>query len=696
VKGFFYPESVAVVGVSPSPTNLGRTIVYHLVEFAYTGRVYLVGPRGGVFMGHRIYRSIQEIPDTVDLAVVLTPAETLPGIVESCGQKGIKRMVIESGGFSELGDERRSLDAEVAAAARTHGIRFIGPNCFGIINKENGLALPFLPFRDTFHYGSVAILAQSGGVGAAMLNALASEYLGFSKFASIGNKLNTDENDLLEYLLEDDETETVFLYLEGIADGRRLLDIASRSSKPILVHKSYTSEESTRIASSHTGALSASEEVVDAAFRQCGIHRVGTMHAALQAIKAHCLPPMRGSRLAIVSRSGGHAVIAADAAAKHGFVLPPFPEEFLRMVQSQLRAGVIRLDNPLDLGDLYDFDLFGQIVSDTLARDDIDGLLVVQVLFQEDSPGLVAAIRDACRQARKPVALCVVASEEEWCRSRQPNFPMFTDPEEAVRALAVSRDFHAPAAPGLAETSTSTADSLQAGAVVASARARGSRQLTTAEAFRVLACYEIPVAPWAVAASADEAAVRATDLEFPVAMKVMGEGFTHKSDVGGVLLDLHGEDAVRRGYEHLVRLMRETEPGAERDGVLVQKMVPAGHEAFVGGKQDHTFGPVVLFGLGGVFVEVFGDIVHRVAPVSSAEAGKMLAEIRGAPLLRGVRGQPPGDCEALARIVQRVSRLICDLPDIQELDINPVKVLPPDRGCLVADCRMILSPQPSG
>ena len=247
MKNFFYPETVAVIGVSPSPDNLARAIVYHLVEFNFTGTFYLVGPKGGTYMGHEIYPTVLDIPGPVDLAAILTPAPTLPELLKFCGQKGIPRVVIESAGFSELGTERKGLEEMVVARARQYGIRFIGPNCIGIINKENGLATPFMPFRDSFRLGSLSIISQSGGVGGALLNTLAAEHLGFNKFVSIGNKLDTDENDLLEYFLEDPGSETVFLYLEGIADGRRLMHIAFNSSKPILVHKSNTSQASTEM-----------------------------------------------------------------------------------------------------------------------------------------------------------------------------------------------------------------------------------------------------------------------------------------------------------------------------------------------------------------------------------------------------------------------------------------------------------------
>ena len=697
MKNFFYPERVAVVGVSPSPSNLARAIVYHLIEFRYTGKIYLVGPKGGSFMDHPIYPTIAHIPDQVDLAAILTPAPTLPEIMEMCGQKGIKRVVIESAGFSELGDEKKGLEQQLVTIAEKYGIRFIGPNCIGVINMENGLATPFMPFRNDFSVGPLSIISQSGGVGGALLNELATDNLGFNKFASIGNKLDTDENDLLEYFLKDGGTEIVFLYLEGIADGRRLMEISFGSSKPILAHKSNTSEASTRIARSHTGSLSASEEVVNAAFRQCGIHRVDDMNSTLTAIRAHTLPPMRGNRLAVISRSGGHAVVAADAVAKYGFVLEPFPEDFLRMVESRLRAGVIRLGNPMDLGDLFDFDLFHQIVNDTLAREDIDGMLVVLnyngIFFEENSRNLVGKIKDICLQRKKPVALCVVTTGEEWRLNRRnhPGFPMFTEPEEAAKALAISRDFCHRKISSFKEAETFVVDQEKPSAILAKAKARQARQLTTAESFEVLANYSIPLAPWTQARSSQEAAATATSLGFPVAMKVMGEEFIHKSDVGGVLLNLSNEDEVKDGYNRLAAILQTAESKTKEKAILMQKMVSEGYEVFVGAKQDPVFGPVILAGLGGIYVEVLGDVTLRVAPVGAAEAQKMLGEIRGSQLLKGVRGQPRGDLEALIHIVQRISQLVCDLPQIQELDLNPIKVLPKGQGCLVVDCRMILS-----
>jgi acyl-CoA synthetase (NDP forming) len=697
VRGFFYPESVAVIGVSPSPTNLGRAIAYHLFEFRYAGRVYLVGPKGGSFLGHTIYRSLYEVPGTVELGVILTPAQTLPDVISACGEQGIRRLVIESAGFRELGEERRSLEEEVTATARRYGIRFIGPNCIGVMNKENGLALPFVPFRDTFHLGRLSITSQSGGVGVALLNSVAAEQLGFSKFASIGNKLDTDENDLLEYLLEDEATGIIFLYLEGIADGRRLMELASRSKKPIVAHKSNTSETSARIARSHTASLSVADEVVSAAFRQCGIHRVTDMRSAMDAIRAYSLPPMRGNRLAVVSRSGGHAVVAADAAAKYGFHLQPFPEAFLRMVESRLRAGVIRLGNPMDLGDLFNFGLFHQIVSETLRRDDIDGVLMVHnyngVFFDEESRDLVQAIRKSGEEIQKPVALCLLTTEEELRVNRRTNagYPLFTEPEEAACALAISREFADRRPLTVEKPKAAPVDADKARTILAAAGSRGSHQLMPSEAFLVLSAYGIPVAPWATARSASEAGAQAAELGFPVAMKIMAEEILHKSDVGGVLLNRLSAPEVEAGFERLSALRGGSLPESARQPILVQQMVVEGLEIFVGGRQDPTFGPVVLLGLGGIYVEVLGDVALRVAPISPAEAWEMIDEIRGGRLLEGVRGGAPADREAVVAVIMRLSQLLCDFPEIGEIDVNPVKVLFAGRGCVAVDCRIVLA-----
>ena len=323
---FFYPRNVAVVGVSPEKNNLGKNIVKNLLSFGFRGEIISVGLRGGVLFGQRILSSLNQIDHPVDLAVLLTPATTIPGLLDECGEKGIRHVIIESGGFSELGEEGLPLEKACLETAERHGIRFIGPNGIGVTNLDHVLALPFMPLNRDLSLGPVSILAQSGGVGLSYIGFLAEEDIGINKFVSMGNKLNVDENDLLSYLIDDEGTRIILTYLEGFTDGRRFIELASGSRKPILVHKSNRFKASASIAHSHTAALFTDDQLVDNALEQANCVRVNTMDDAMDYVKILTLPSLKGNRLAVVSRSGGHAVIAADACAHYGFELPPFPK----------------------------------------------------------------------------------------------------------------------------------------------------------------------------------------------------------------------------------------------------------------------------------------------------------------------------------------------------------------------------------
>ncbi|MCU0580290.1 MAG: CoA-binding protein, partial [Desulfobacterota bacterium] len=417
MKKFFYPRSVAIIGVSNTPDNLARNIVHNLLAFQFTGEIYCVGLQGGVLFGQRIYPDIGRVPAEIDLAVILTPALTIPALLEQCGEKGIRRVVIESGGFREFAEERARLEQEILTVAQRHGIRFIGPNGIGNINMENGLCLPFMHLNREMRLGHISILAQSGGVGLSYIGFLGSENLGINKFTSMGNKLNVDENDLLEYLLEDPGTEVICLYLEGLSDGRRLMQILSTSRKPVLIHKSNVNPVSAAIAFSHTAALLSDNRVVDAALKQAGGLRVQDFEETINYLKIMTLPRLRGPRLAVISRSGGHAVVAADACSKYGFELPAFPRAFLEQFEKHFRASVIRLANPLDLGDLFDLPVYIQILEETLKRDDIDGALLIHGyradVEKEDSRRMIQKAEELSRQYRKPVAVCIFAEDLE-------------------------------------------------------------------------------------------------------------------------------------------------------------------------------------------------------------------------------------------------------------------------------------------
>ncbi|MEJ5347684.1 MAG: acetate--CoA ligase family protein [Desulfosoma sp.] len=682
MERFFNARSVAVIGVSSSPTNLGRAIVFNLLEFQYQGLIYLVGPKGGVFAGHKIYRSVAELPEPVDLAAVLVPARAVPEVVRQCGEKGISRIIVESAGFRELGEDRLDLEKEIREALSRYGMRMIGPNCIGIIHRQTGLAVPFMPMRAEAPLGRVSILSQSGGVGATMINHCAAEGIGFSKFASIGNKLDVNENDLIRYYTKDPHTDVIFGYLEGIAQGRELMEIAARAGKPIVIHKSNRGGAGAVIARSHSASLSTDDAVTDAAFRQCGILRVADQNEGLTAIKGFLLPKMRGRRLAVISRSGGHAVMAADAADEFGFELPPFPDDLVKMAESHARAGVIQFHNPMDLGDVFELELYEKLALETLNRSDIDGLLFIhnyQGIFDaEGSRRLVASLGRLMRDTGKPIAVCVFTMHKELEHNRKTaGYPIFTDPRDAVRALAWNRDFSVRSQEVFSTQRPTDIDMESAQRLLNS----GADGLMAPDLLAsALACYGIPTVPWAMADSADKAVKEATRLGFPVVMKTASLNVVHKTDVGAVRLHLKDEADVRDAYAHLARF------GAH---VMVQKTAEPGMEWIVGGRQDEHFGPVILVGLGGIYVEVLKETALGIGPLTKAYARALVRQCRGAALLDGVRGQKPLDENALVDVLVRVSWFLYDFPRVRELDLNPVRVH--EVGCAVLDWRAVMS-----
>jgi acetate---CoA ligase (ADP-forming) len=677
---FFDAKSVVVVGVSDSPLNLGRAMLLNLLEFRYTGTIYVVGPKGGAFLGHKIYPGVKNIPEPVELAAILVPAAAVPEVLRQCGERGVRRVVLESAGFRELGPDRIDLEEEVLGILRRYAMRMIGPNGLGLMNRRNGLAVPFMPFRVETLPGRVAVIAQSGGVGAMMINMLAAENLGFSKFASIGNKLDVNEADLVEYLIGDEETDIIYCYLEGIAEGRRLMEIAVRSAKPIVIHKSNLGRSGAMIARSHSASLSSDDQVVGAALRQCGVLRSLEQRETLEIIKGFSLPRMRGNRLAIIARSGGHAVLAADAAEEYGFQLPPFPSEVINEVREHSRAKVIDLHNPLDLGDLFDLSLYRALAEMTLSRGDIDGLIFIHN-YQGDmdvdaSHRLITDLGELSRKLGKPVGICVFTTDDELRFNRKATrVPLFTDPKEAVRALARSRDYGQTQLLPFAKIRPELMDRHR---VRLELEDSSPGPLPPEKLALMLTAYGIPLVAWRLACSEAEAMGHARHLGFPVVLKTADPEVIHKSDAGGVKLDIVDEKAARAAYLDLELLGPR---------VLVQKRSEPGLEWLVGGRQDPIFGPVLVVGLGGIYVEVFRETSIRVAPIDYEEARRLVEECRGSLLLRGVRGQLPLDQQALLEVIVRVSWLLADFPEIRELDLNPVCV--GRVGCLALDWRAV-------
>ena len=688
----FYPDSVAVIGVSERPDNLAANIIANLQAFGYRGDIHAVGLRGGSAHGIPILTSVESLPDGVDLAVFLTPAAAVPDLLDDCGAKGIRHAVIESGGFAEFSEAGQKLEEQVCTVARRRGIRFVGPNCISVLNMENGLCLPFIRLaHGSVKRGPVSVLAQSGGVSITYLTLLSEAGPGVNKVVSMGNKADLDEVDYVRFLLDDPGTEIICLYLESIEEGRRLMELTASSSKPIIVHKSNTAHASAEIAFSHTAALANDDRIVDAALRQANVTRAASFNDAVTLAQGFSLPPVRGNDFVVASRSGGHAVIAADAAEAHGFHLVPIPDDFLTGVRDLVRADVIALTNPLDLGTIFDFEVYGQIVERCLRALDPDALLVVHTYSTgpegEMSRHLVRRLRELSRDLDKPVALCAFAhGEDVEPLKRETNYPVFTEIEGAVRALAASRDRCDRPSPLIPSSPAPDDRPREVKAVLTH-----EGVLTTDLALGLCAAYGIPTGEWAVVEDVESAVVAAGLIGYPVVLKVLSPDIVHKSDAGGVVLDVGGAEALRETFDALTGRMKAREPNARPSGVLVQRMFTGGREVILGGKRDPSFGPVVMFGLGGVYVEIFADVAFRLAPLTRENARDMIAEVQGSRLLHGARGEAPADVEAVIDALVALSRLLVECPEVMEVDVNPLLVF--ERGVTAVDARLIVRGQ---
>jgi acyl-CoA synthetase (NDP forming) len=720
----FYPNSIVVIGVSERPTNMGRNIVANLLDFGYGGEIHVVGQQGGCVFGHRIRTSIEELPQGIDLAVILTPASTVPDLVDACGRQGIRRAVIESGGFSEFSAEGQALSDRLRAVARQWGIRFVGPNCISVVNVVSGVCLPFVRLqRHALKKGRVSVVSQSGGITIVYTNLFSSEGLGISKAISIGNKLDLDETDYLAYLLEDEDTDMICLHLESIEDGRRLMELARSSPKPILLHKTNVGQASAHIAQSHTAALANDDRIVSTAARQSGMIRARNFRTMVNYAKGLSLPPVRGNTLIAIARSGGRAVVAADMAAAFGFDLYPFPRDFCEKVKGFFRAKVIEPTNPLDLGDLFDFRIYVNILEECLKIADVDAVLMAHeyssLLERKGTHRLAQAVRDLATQYNKPVALCPFSEGDEILSLKKDlEYPIFSEIDEAMEALAVSRDRYRRsrkrggaegaekplARPGFAIQANQLPPSIsplhpkdELQSILASPVTTDRGNLTDEnghgavmihQALEVCQSYGIPVAEWATASSPEEAVEAAARLGYPLALKILSSQISHKSDMGGITLGLEDEESLRRACAEMLSRVRAETPDAPLEGFLLQRMVSGGREVILGGKRDPSFGPVVMFGLGGIYVEVFDDVAFRVAPLTREDAEEMVAEVKGSRLLRGIRGEKPSDVEAVVDCLLRLSQLLQDFPGIAEVDINPLIVL--GKGAVAVDARIVL------
>ncbi len=692
---FFYPESLAVVGVSLRKMNLGKIILLNNARCGYRGALYGVGSEAGSLEGIPVFEKVADIPAVPDVVIIITPAVTVPPILEECGKKGVRRVVVESGGFSEYRHDGKNLEKEVLDIAERYGMKIIGPNCIGTINFEIHMMMPFAFFNKEYPTGSVSIISQSGGVGNTLLQALPDNHIFVAKFAAVGNKLQLDEADFTEYFLGDEKTKIVVEYLEGFSRGREFFKAARNSEKPVIVLKSNRSELSRSIAQSHTTALSSSDDVVDAALSQAAVIRVTDEEELISAAKIMGLPPMKSRRVAVLSRSGGHAVLTADACAEYGFEMVAFPESFYADLKAIYKTRVINHQNPLDLGEIFDYTIFTKILDLAMQLENVDGVIfnhLYQSTYEREmSRMFLDSVDGLVKKYGKPVSVALISDAAEVTDlTINHSYPIFKTPREATWALSVSADYFEKKRKlknrGMPEHFP--VDHERIGDVVRLCRQEGRMPLLDESLAISGAAGILPVRGVKINSSGDAID---TGLKPPLAVKLLSRDASHKSDVGGVRLNLGGAEEATRAVREIEESINRSGKRMKIDGFFVHEMAPGGTEFFVGGRQDPVFGPVVLAGLGGVFIELFRDRAIRLAPVAREEATDMLKSLKAYPLLRGFRGSKPLDTGSLVDIILKISWLMASTPEIMEIDLNPVIVYPEGQGAAIVDSRVFFS-----
>lgn len=699
LRPFFRPRSVAVVGASRDPASIGYRILEALVGNRFQGPVYPVNPKATVVSCIRAYPSVRDLPEPVDLAVVAVPRDAVLGVVDECAARGVRALVVITAGFAEVNAEGRELQKRLVDKVRGHGMRLIGPNCLGLLNTDPAVRLnasfsPLFPPP-----GRVAMSSQSGALGLAVLAAARRTGLGLSTFVSVGNKADVSGNDLLQYWEEDPGTDVILLYLESFGNPRRFARIAQRVSrrKPIVAIKSGRTQAGGRAAGSHTAALAAKEVAVDALFRLTGVIRADTLEEMFDLAAALGSQPLpRGRRVGIVTNAGGPAILCADACEAAGLVLP----EFSAQTQSRLRSvlpAAASVANPVDMIASAGPEHYAPVVETVLAADEIDALIVIYIpVGLCETNALVAAIRSGVEKARvratgKPVLACLMTESGEWSHfDSGEQVPTYAFPEAAARVLgkmAGYADWRSRPEGMIPDFDDVDLPTARAVCRKALEEHRGG-WLSAEESRTVLAAMQLPIPPGGVATTADEAVAIAERIGFPVAAKLASRQLVHKTEVGGVCLNLAGADAVSRAFHTIHGRVTASHTPDAMDGVVIQPMISGGVEVIIGVTQDPLFGPLIAFGLGGVHVEILADMCFRIAPLTDRDAAEMIRSIRGYRLLAGYRGQPPADLEAIQDALLRISRLVEEIPEISEIDLNPVFALPPGQRCRIADMRI--------
>lgn len=701
LRPFFHPRSVAIVGASRDPKSIGYRLLDAVRTNQFRGAIYPVNPHASEIAGIPAYPSVHSIPESVDLAIIAVPRQDVLSVVDECGNKGVRALVVITAGFAEVGTEGAEVQSRLVEKIRQYGMRMIGPNCFGILNTDLNVQLN-ATFTTLFPpRGRAAMSSQSGAIGIATLAGARRFHLGISSFVSVGNKADVSTNDLLQYWEEDPSTNVMLLYVESFGNPRKFARIARRVSrrKPILAVKAGRSQSGRRAASSHTAALAASDVAVDALFHQAGIIRAESLEDLLALASGLSNQPFPlGRRVGIITNAGGPAVLCTDACEECGLEVPELSAQTKATLASFLPMAAA-LSNPVDLIASATPDQYAKGIETLLLANEIDALIILYMAVTvTDTADIAHGILTGIENGRnggakaKPVLIGWMAEGDmdRTFRCQTETIPVYHLPETPALVLSKAatyaewRQQPAGMVPDFDDLDLSAIRQICADAL----SRRGGGWLAVEETRNVLGAIRLPVQPGGVARTADEAAALARQVGYPVAVKLASHQIVHKTDIGGVQLNLRDEQAVRQAFHSMRTRLAETNQLDAMEGVLVQPMLTGGVEVMIGVTDDPLFGPLMAFGLGGIHVEILGDVQFRITPLTGRDAAEMIQGIKGYRLLTGYRGHPPADLEALEDTLLRVSRLVEEIPEISELDLNPIFALPPGQGCRIVDARI--------
>ena len=695
---FFSPKSIAIIGASEKP-GVGKTIFYNIAKH-FKGKIYPVTPSNPTVGGLTAYKNVLDIPDSIDLAVVAAPSKFTPSVMEEVGKKGIKGAIIVSAGFKEVDEAGAKLEREVGETAKKYGIKVIGPNCLGIMSfsKDNIMNSTFLKITPKF--GNIALVSQSGAICAATVEDAEAQNIGFSKVISMGNKVDMDESDVLELLAEDEDTRVIVMYLEDIRNARRFMEIAKRITtqrkKPIIVLKSGRTAEGAKAAASHTGALGGSDANYEAAFAQCGVIRVDTMGELFDLATAFSKQPLPDGNVVIVSNAGGPAIISTDACSRYGLKMADISS--IRDEISEVIPAYGSPRNPVDIVGDADYLRFEKVLLLTLAHPNVGSVVTMctpsATLNYDDLARVL--VKMSQRFPNKTILASLMGLAEGTENRRimsEGGIPYYLYSEPAIRTLKAMYDFKkwADEASTKRDTLQFSKDTAKVKSIFENVRKNDRSNLLEEEGYEVLEAYGFPTPKSILCTTEQECMSAANQIGYPLVMKIVSPDIIHKSDAGGVKVGIKTDDELKNSFRTITENALKYKSDAKIKGVLVQEMVKSAKETILGASQDPTFGPVIMFGLGGIYVEVLKDVVFRIVPIDEKEAINMVESIKTIKLLKGVRGEKSSDLKAIADSLQRLSQLVVDFPEIKEFDINPLLVLEEGKGARVVDARIILN-----